>query len=53
MARYLCTMVASFGVALPPEEALKRALFYYNHALSAPYDPNDAYVSNVLGWHHQ
>jgi hypothetical protein len=31
----------------------KRALFYYNHALSALYDPNDAYVSNVLGWHHQ
>ena len=42
-------MVASFGVALPPEEAP----FYYNHALSAPYDPNDAYVCNVLGWHHQ
>jgi peptidoglycan LD-endopeptidase LytH len=50
MARYLCAMVASYGVALPPDEALKHAIFYYNHALSVPYDPNDAYVSNVLGF---
>ena len=50
MARYLCTMVASFGVAFPAEEALKRALFYYNHAPSVPYDPNDSYVSSVLGF---
>jgi murein DD-endopeptidase MepM/ murein hydrolase activator NlpD len=50
MARYLCTMVASYGVALSPEEALKHALFYYNHALSVPYDPNDGYVSSVLGF---
>jgi hypothetical protein len=42
-------MVASFGVALPPEAAL----FNYSHALSAPNDQNDAYVTNVLGWHHQ
>ena len=50
MARYLCAMVASFGVGLPPGEALKHALFYYNHALSVPYDPNDGYVANVLGF---
>jgi len=50
MARYLCAMVASFGVAFPAEEALKRALFYYNHAASVPYDPNDSYVSSVLGF---
>jgi murein DD-endopeptidase MepM/ murein hydrolase activator NlpD len=50
MARYLCAMVASFGVTLPATEALKHALFYYNHALRVPYDPNDAYVSNVLGF---
>jgi len=50
MARYLCAMVAAFGVALPPDEALKRALFYYNHALSVSYDPNDAYVNSVLGF---
>ena len=50
MARYLCAMVASFGVTLPATEALKHALFYYNHALSVPYDANDAYVSNVLGF---
>ncbi len=50
MARYLCAMVASFGVALPAGEALKHALFYYNHALSAPYDANDGYVANVLGF---
>jgi murein DD-endopeptidase MepM/ murein hydrolase activator NlpD len=49
MARYLCTMVASYSVGLPPEGALKHALFYYNHALSVPFDPNDAYVSSVLG----
>ena len=50
MARYLCAMVASYGVALPPEEALKHAVFYYNHALSVPYNPNDAYVNDVLGF---
>jgi murein DD-endopeptidase MepM/ murein hydrolase activator NlpD len=50
MARYLCTMVASYSVGLPPEEALKYALFYYNHALSVPFDPNDAYVSSGLGF---
>jgi murein DD-endopeptidase MepM/ murein hydrolase activator NlpD len=50
MSRYLCTMVASYSVALPPKEALKHALFYYNHALSVPYDPNDTYVSSVLGF---
>ncbi|HEY1296985.1 MAG TPA: peptidoglycan DD-metalloendopeptidase family protein [Chloroflexota bacterium] len=50
MARYLCTMVTSYSVGLAPEEALKHALFYYNHALSVPYDPNDAYVSSVLGF---
>ena len=50
MARYLCTMVVSYSVNFAPKEALKRALFYYNHALSVPYDPNDAYVSNVLGF---
>ena len=50
MARYLCAMVASYGVSLAPPDALKRALFYYNHALSVPYDPNDSYVSSVLGF---
>ena len=50
MARYLCAMVASFGVSQAPPDALKRALFYYNHALSAPYDSNDSYVSSVLGF---
>ena len=41
--------VVRAGVHVTPEAAL----FYYSHALSAPYDPNDAYVTNVLGWHHQ
>ena len=50
MARYLCAMVAAFGLSLPPQEALKRALFYYNHVLGVPYDPNDSYVSSVLGF---
>jgi Peptidase family M23 len=50
MARYLCAMVASFGVTLSSDEALKRALFYYNHALVVAYDPNDAYVTSVLGF---
>ncbi len=50
MAAYLCAMVASYGVTLPPEEAVKHALFYYNHALSVPYDANDGYVSAVLGF---
>jgi hypothetical protein len=50
MARYLCAMVASFGVSQGPTDALKRALFYYNHALSATYDPKDSYVSSVLGF---
>lgn len=48
MARYLCSMVASFSVALPADEALKHALFFYNHALSVPYAANDSYVSSVL-----
>ena len=50
MARYLCAMVAAFGVSLPPQDALKRALFFYNHAPSVPYDPNDSYVLSVLGF---
>ena len=50
MARYLCAMVASFAVGVSAEDALKRAVFYYNHALSVPYDPNDSYVSSVLGF---
>ncbi len=50
MARYLCAMVAEFGVTMGPDGALKRALFYYNHALSVRYDSNDAYVNNVLGF---
>jgi hypothetical protein len=50
MAGYLCAMVAAFGLNLPPQEALKRALFSYNHAFGVPYDPNDSYVSSVLGF---
>ena len=50
MARYLCAMIAEFGVSVPPEDALRHAVFYYNHALSVPYDSSDAYVSNVLGF---
>ncbi len=50
MARYLCAMVASYGVSLAPSDALKRALFYYNHAPGVAYDPNDSYVSSVLGF---
>src|SRR5438105_12441148 len=50
MARYLCAMIAEFGVSFAPEEALKHALFYYNHALSVAYASDDAYVSNVLGF---
>jgi hypothetical protein len=50
MARYLCAMVASYSVGLPPDEALKHALFYYNHALGSTYNPKDAYVSSVLGF---
>jgi hypothetical protein len=50
MARYLCAMIAEFGVSLPPEDALRHAVFYYNHALSVPYDSSDTYVSNVLGF---
>src|SRR5579859_5160334 len=50
MARYLCAMVTEFGVQFAPEEALKRALFYYNHALSVAYSANDAYVLSVLGF---
>jgi hypothetical protein len=50
MARYLCAMVPSFGFTTSPEDALKRALFYYNHALRVPYDAQDGYVSSVLGF---
>ena len=49
VASYLCAMVAEFGFSSSPEDALKQALFYYNHALSVRYDPNDAYVGEVLG----
>ena len=44
MASYLCTMAAEFGIGSSPDEALRRALFYYNHARSVAYDPSDAYV---------
>src|SRR6266540_414208 len=50
MDRYLCALVAEFGIGLGPDEALRRALFYYNHARNVPYDPNDAYVRDVLGF---
>ena len=50
MARYLCAMVASFAVTLPAEDALRRALFFYNHAPSVPYERNDSYVSSVLAF---
>ena len=50
MARYLCAMVASFAVSVPTEDALRRALFFYNHALSVPYERNDSYVSSVLAF---
>jgi hypothetical protein len=47
--RYLCALAAQFGAGLSPDEALKRALFYYSHRHDTPYDPNDAYVRDVLG----
>jgi peptidoglycan LD-endopeptidase LytH len=50
MSAYLCAMVAAYGTTMSPQEALKRALFYYNHALAVPYDPEDGYVSRVLGF---
>jgi hypothetical protein len=49
MAGYLCAMVAEFGLGSSPEDALKQALFYYNHARSVRYDANDGYVRDVLG----
>src|SRR5918912_631750 len=48
MDRFLCAMVAEFGLGRSPEEALQRALFYYNHARSVRFDPNDSYVHDVL-----
>ena len=39
-----------FGIGSSRDEALRRALFYYNHARSVAYDPNDAYVNDVLGF---
>ena len=50
MAAYLCTMAAEFGIRSSPDEALRRALFYYNHARSVAYDASDAYVNDVLGF---
>ena len=48
MDRYLCAMVAEFGIGRSAEDALARALFYYNHARSVRFDPNDSYVHDVL-----
>jgi hypothetical protein len=48
MDRYLCAMVAEFGLGRSPEEALQRALLYYNHARGVPFDANDGYVRDVL-----
>ena len=50
MAAYLCTMAVEFGIGSSPDEALRRALFYYNHARSVAYDASDAYVNDVLGY---
>jgi hypothetical protein len=47
MAAYLCTMVGEFGIGRSPDDALRRALFYYNHARSVAYNPNDAYVNDA------
>jgi hypothetical protein len=49
MDRYLCALAAQFGAGLPPDEALKRALFFYSHRHDTPYDPSDSYVRDVLG----
>ena len=48
MDRYLCAMVAEFGIGRSAEDALARALFYYNHARGVRFDPNDSYVHDVL-----
>jgi hypothetical protein len=48
MERYLCAMVVEFGVGRSADDALAMALFYYNHARSVPFNPNDSYVQHVL-----
>jgi hypothetical protein len=47
MAAYLCAMVAEFGVDHAPDDALRRALFYYNHTRTIPIR---CYVNGVLGF---
>jgi hypothetical protein len=49
MERYLCAMVVEFGVGRSADDALRMAVFYYNHARSVPFNPNDSYVQHVLG----
>jgi hypothetical protein len=48
MARYLCAMVAEFGIGRSAQDALAHALFYYNHARAVAFDPQDASVHDVL-----
>jgi hypothetical protein len=48
MERYLCVLARTATVGAGPADDLRRALFRYSHRADTPFDPNDAYVVQVL-----
>jgi cell wall-associated NlpC family hydrolase len=48
MERYLCALARTASVGAGPADDLRRALFRYSHRADTPFDPNDAYVVQVL-----
>jgi cell wall-associated NlpC family hydrolase len=50
MDRYLCALARSASVGDGAADDLRRALFRYSHRADTPFDPNDAYVVQVLGF---
>jgi cell wall-associated NlpC family hydrolase len=49
MDRYLCALVRASSVGRGAADDVRRALFRYSHRADTPFDPNDAYVVQVLG----
>ncbi len=50
MDRYLCALVRASSVGGGAADDVRRALFRYSHRADTPFDPNDAYVVQVLGY---
>jgi cell wall-associated NlpC family hydrolase len=48
MERYLCALARETSAGRGPSDDLRRALFFYSHTRTTPFDQSDAYVTRVL-----